>query len=199
MRFTRRNAADIFLLLISVAIATIIWKKYSPELAFSFLTIPIAFFTAKWYGDVAGGKAAREYEEEKAVQARIIALKSLLNQTAMARNLVGHNSGLPSIDVQRSPLKLPVTPFETAFLSSDSVLLERDSDSTSLLLDSVIGYLRQAYAINTYIEVYLNAGNPLYRESSIKQIKESCGMFLQVLDKLEGHLRDHFLQISNGR
>lgn len=50
--------------------------------------------TAAEYGDVAGTRAAIQYEEEKAAKACFVAFHALLNEIARIRELVGHNGKL---------------------------------------------------------------------------------------------------------
>ncbi|MFB0537194.1 MAG: hypothetical protein ACETWR_19710 [Anaerolineae bacterium] len=109
----------------------------------------VSFFLAKYYGDVAGTKAAIEFEREKAAQAHIVALHALLNEIVRIRDLADHNSKLVRYsDALQSVVRLPVTAFETAFLSKESSLLAEDEPNLSEPMASVTAYLTEAYSIN---------------------------------------------------
>lgn len=187
---------------VQVAIATLI------------VSSGLAYYLAKKYGDVAGTKAAIEFEKEKAAKARIAALQSLLNEVIRIRDLAHHNSTLvhDSHSIQ-SVVRMPVTAFETAFLSGESSLLDlldegnSDSDeefvsvgtpglrSVSKPLASVTAYLTEAYSINALVDIYLGLVRGLSstekarRADAINQIIDKSQGLSEILDQLEKHLR----------
>jgi len=80
----------------------------------------VAFLLARKYGDLAGTKAAIEFEKEKYDKARLDALNSLLHEVERARSLADHNLAIdPTGKGPRSVVHMPVTAFETVFLSGD--------------------------------------------------------------------------------
>ena len=109
---------------------------------------------AKKFGDVAGAIKTIEHEKKQADEARVFALQSLLNEVERIRSLAEHNSQLIP-DAQSQPItKMPVSAFETAFVSGMPI-----SVVSQELLDIVPDYLTRADSINTLVDVYI-AGTP---------------------------------------
>ena len=187
----------------------------SVQVAIAILTLIVssglAYYLAKKYGDVAGTKAAIEFEKEKAAKARIAALQSLLNEVIRIRDLAHHNSTLvhDSHSIQ-SVVRLPVTAFETAFLSSESSLLDEGNDdfdresvgvgtpglrSVSEPLASVTAYLTGASSINVLVDMYLGLVRGLSSTEkarivdAINQIIDKSQGLFEILDRLEKYLR----------
>jgi len=109
----------------------------------SIVSIVISIYVARKYGDVAGAARMIQYEQERAVQARISTLQSLINEVERIRKVLEHNS-------QSKPvLRVPTTAFETAFTSGQSGLVPSQE-----LLSAVTDYLTYADTINTWIGTY---------------------------------------------
>lgn len=162
------------------------------------LSCLVAYFVSKRYGDVAGQKAAIEYDMQKAEQARIVAVQALLNEVTRIRSLASHNavpSG-PRLTV-RSVTKMPVAAFEAAFLSGQSSLLGLSEDGSAMsdLVTCVADYLTRADAINTLVELYLGLVRGLSsveerrRNDVLEKIGQKSKEMAAVLDQLENLLR----------
>jgi hypothetical protein len=170
----------------------------------------ISYNIAKRYGDLAGSKAAIEFEKEKAEQARITTLKSLLNEVIRIRDLAYYNYSLKQ-DGKRiqSVVKMPIAAFETAFLSGESSLpikgtvgfdgspVSSETPGLHLIsepLASVTSYLTKAYAINALVDIYLGLVRGLSSEEEsrraevISQIVDESHDLLTVLPRLEKYL-----------
>jgi hypothetical protein len=157
------------------------------EIIFLLVGVVASFFVAKWFGDVAGTRAAIRYEEEKSRRARIGALRALLNQVELIKKLAQANAEGDSILKSCGGLtKLPVQAFETAFVSGEPIASD-DRD----LLDAVNGYLSEAYIINSVVDVYLSlAGGPgniqaSYASHTVEQVREACNTLPGVLNTLQ--------------
>ena len=160
------------------------------------VSIIASYLLARWFGDVAGTKAAIKYEEEKAEKARVVALHSLLNEVGRIRHLAHHNSKQFIGPEVHSVVRLPVTALETVFLSGESVLLEKWQDNiASEVLASVTDYLTEAYSVNALIDLYLGLVRGLSsaeehrRNEIISQIASKSQGLIEVLDRLEKGLR----------
>jgi hypothetical protein len=114
----------------------------------------IAFIVARKYGDVAGTRAAIAHEEERTAQARITALRALLHEVMRIRELANLNGQLQPYSGYQSPVRMPVTALEIAFLSGESVLFDQ-GEADAELLTAVTCYLTGAYSINAKIDYYL--------------------------------------------
>jgi hypothetical protein len=170
----------------------------------------ISFLLAKKYGDLAGTKAAIDFEKEKAEQARITTIKSLLNEVDRIRTFTDHNSTLAR-DSQKvqGVVRMPVAVLETAFLSGDSSLSINSSvdfDGTPVdpatpgiylraePLASATDYLAEAYSINTLIDIYLGLVRGLssqeqaQRGEAINGIIDKSKALYQPLARLEKYL-----------
>jgi len=109
----------------------------------SIVSIAISVYIARKYGDVAGTARMIQYEQERAAQARISTLRSLINQVERIRKSIEHNS-------QSKPaLRVPTAVFEAAFISGQSGLVPSQG-----LLSAVADYLTCADTINTWIDIY---------------------------------------------
>ena len=156
-----------------------------------------SLIAAKYYGDVAGTRAAIEFEKRKAVQANIVALKALLNEIARIRSIAGRNSELVRHNKSfQTVVRIPVMAFEVAFLSKESSLLEEDENVSSEILDTVTAYLTEAHSINTLVEVYirltagLSSQEARWRAEIVTKIVDKSKALLSILQRLESHLRN---------
>jgi hypothetical protein len=150
---------------------------------------------AREYGDLAGTKAAIRYEEEKAAKARSVALHSLLNEIARIREFAIQNSKLEPRGRHQNAIKMPVTALETAFLSKESVLLDRMMDEPGLFA-AAKAYLSEAYFINAQIDFFLSVSgalaNPNVSEMMVhamSQVRDRSHSMIEVLNQLEGNLK----------
>lgn len=163
------------------------------NIAISVMSVIISYFLARHFGDVAGTKAAIAFEKEKASKARIAALRALLNEIEVIRGLAQQNSEInPTESSQTIVLKMPVTTFETAFLSSESNLLDDWGAGLQRLLVSVKAYLARAHAINTLRDYYLasvgqlsSSMSGLWRKDAANGVKEESCNLLKTLNQLE--------------
>lgn len=166
----------------------------------------VAFLLARKYGDLAGTKAAIEFEKEKADKARLDALNSLLHEVERARSLANHNSAIkPTAKGPRSVVRMPVTAFETVFLSGDSpfpsdnenVSVQEGVAPVSTLRDAISSYVTKAYAINLLIEMYialargLSSAETSWRQTVLTQIINESKEFPPVLNKIEKGLKSY--------
>lgn len=161
------------------------------------ISIGGAYSVARKFGDVAGAKAAIEYEEGKTATARIAALQTLLNEVTRIRGLAGHNAALSGPKLVAQPVtKMPVTAFETAFLSGQSSLLGRGRDTSDIaeLMACVAVYLREAGAINTLVDLYLglirglSSAEERRREIVLNDMAQRSEKMASLVDQLGKHL-----------
>ena len=83
---------DVIAIVLSLVAMVLLWLATKDSaIIISLAAILIAYLTAKYYGDAAAGRAAREYAEKQAEAARIIALRSLLNEIKRARQFARQN------------------------------------------------------------------------------------------------------------
>jgi len=157
------------------------------------ISLLLSYLFAKHFGDVAGQKAARAYAEEETMKARIIAIKSLLNEAQRARDLAKKNSELV---VAGGAVRMPVSAFESALVSRESTLLDESRDASDLdeLLAAIREYLTEAYVINALIEVRLAAiisygTGREQRTEPTREIKAKSDGLPETLDRLEKCLR----------
>lgn len=156
------------------------------SLVLSGLNIVILVYTAKRYGDVAGTIRIIQYEQEKATRARVVAIRSLINEVERIRKLVEHNSQSQPI------LTLPTAAFEMAFLSGQSGLI-----SDQKLLDIATSYLTYADIVNTWINTRsgdtsntLGITHPEVIKASL-EVKRLCTDFVPpILEQLKAALQD---------
>ena len=141
---------------------------------------------AEEYGDLAGSQAAIDYEERKAGEARITALRALRNEVTRIRKLAEANSQIGNDGL--GMVRMPTASFETAFVSESSGL------SVNLeLLDAVVDYLVCADAINSRIDTYLGLGAALgqsqYAEGvmgdAVRQVRDESRTVPETLDRLD--------------
>jgi len=170
----------------------------------------ISYIIAKKFGDVAGTDAAIEYEKTKAEQARITAIKALLNRVVIIRNLADYNSSLQKGTGRiQCVLRIPVAGLETAVFpnnvpeSTIVVTNKEDYECPPELLASVRTYLIQAYSVNGLVDMYIELARDLggtavnsRRDELITEIIDKSRGLLPVLDQLEAHLDNH-LKASN--
>ena len=109
----------------------------------------LSYIASVNHGDKAALKASRKLHEEDMKKARLTALRSLLNEVKRIQKAVDHNSELER-GMIRSVVRLPVTAFETAFVSGKPGL-----DASDKLLYTITDYLTLANSINSLIDIYL--------------------------------------------
>jgi hypothetical protein len=181
-----QNTVGLISLLISIVAIVV-------SVALSRRTLEKSEEIAQKYGDLAGTKAAIQHEEEKAAQARTIALLALSNEVERILEFARHNAELDPGSYP-SAIRMPVTALETAFLSGESVLVGEWEDSE--LLDFVRSYLTGAYSINASIDFYLTfpgslgtakaAGDHMVRLAT--EIRDRSQELVKDLCRLEEHL-----------
>jgi hypothetical protein len=190
MKLMKKHAVDVVIIVAWAVIVTYIAIQHKLELAVSVSSLPVAFLATRWYGAVAAGKAVREYEGKKATSARINALQSLLNEVERIRKLVRHNSQLAS-QVRAQPIaRMPVTAFETAFVSGAGLEFSPE------LWDAVTDYLTEANSINLFADIYV-AGTPSGESvashrmmEAVENTKEVCVKNLPpILNRMSDALR----------
>lgn len=196
MKYIKKHALDAAVVVVSITVGTVIWAQLGPEIALSFLSIPAALLISKWFGDLAGTKAARKYEEQKAGTARIIALQALLNELEIIQGMADQNAELASSRRDNAVvLKMPTTALETAFLSGESRLLQEWSNESAELLILVRDYLTEAHSINLLVESYLALLGGLSSEESgwrrdvVSSIGSRSQKVLQILPEIEDCLQ----------
>ena len=157
----------------------------------SIIAIVVAYFSAKRFGDVAGQKAAQEYEEKRAATARLLALRALLNEVEVIREIALSNTQAidPNVRDIRGFSHLPVHVFETAF-STNGVLVDADRE----LIQPVTEYLAFARHTNALIDLYLSMASTLNNTKSwarhaIGLVVSECEQLTPALDSIEKHLR----------
>jgi len=155
----------------------------------SVIAIAFSLFSARKYGDLAGTRAAIQYEEEQAATARRLALQALKNEARLARAIAGENTIYDTVaeDV-RGFSHLPLRAFETAF-SVGGVLADADSQ----IIEPITKYLTEARRANALIDLYVRMAGTLDRPVSlarpiIEMIEnESVHLFL-ALDSVDESL-----------
>lgn len=156
--------------------------------------VVVSYLVARKYGDLAALKAARELHEEDARKARVLVLRSLLNEAARVRK-IGESNATVRIGVIAPVARLPVTAFKTAFVSGTPGLQAGEE-----LLQAVADYLACADSVNGLIDVYPAAvagrgnrslGTPGNAEYVVEQVADICRDKLPgMLDRLEHALRE---------
>ena len=174
-------------------------------LLISIVSIAISVYTAKKYGDVAGAIRIIEHEEQKATEARISALRSLLNEVERIRKLVNYNSDLKPGSSSKPAVRMPATAFETAFVSGESGLAVSPE-----LLNAVTDYLTCADKINIFIDIFV-AGVPSGEgttkrrmNTALQEIDDLCtnilpGILDRLVDALQGELEAEITDSSTHR
>jgi len=160
-------------------------------LVISGVGVYISYLVAKRYGDVAGAHAARKFSEGDTARARITAIQSLLNEVTRIRKLADRNSQLARQVRTKAIVRMPVTAFETAFISGSPGL-----SVSPKLLDAVTDYLTEADAINSLIDTYLwlapaigtSEAAAFGRGDAVDQIKDICKRLSEILNRLDTYL-----------
>ena len=151
------------------------------QIVLSILTFAIsgglAYYLAKHFGDVAGTNAAIKYEKEKAAEERAAALHSLRNEVARIRKLTEYYKK-PFADI--GVPKMPMTAFETAFVSGSPGLV-----AGSELLKAVNEYLVHADIVNSVIDMYLIKEH----RGEFSDITRACDPLAEILDRLDECLK----------
>ena len=113
----------------------------------------VSFFLAKYFGDVAGTKAAIKYEVEKAAERRQNILMALHAQVESLPRINTHNKTATNrYDPPKHllPIPYPVQTFETAIFSESGIVVGSET------IQAVTDYLLKARELNTLIEVLHN-------------------------------------------
>lgn len=125
------------------------------SLIIALIGIAISVYVARKYGDVAGTKAAIEYEKEKDKKSHQIATYALINQVNVAKEVAKKQQTVHSGDIFAPITKMPVTSFETAFLNgkdsfmANHVVMKKD-------LDLISRYLSKAYCVNASVDIHIH-------------------------------------------
>jgi len=155
------------------------------------VSVIASYVLARKYGDVAALNASRKLHEEDARRARLVALRSLLNEVKRIRGAVAHNSALDTSSQLQSIARMPVAAFETAFVSGT-----RGLDVGDELLQAVTDYLVRADAINSLVDLYPSSvagygiGGPKPAEVAVEIVAVSGQELCQILDQLETRLQE---------
>jgi hypothetical protein len=151
----------------------------------------VSYIVAKKYGDLAAVEASRKLHEEDARRARLVALRSLLNEVERIRKVAEHNSGLAPPQVAEPVTRVPTTAFETAFVSGTSNI-----DGSPELLEAVTDYLACADSVNSLVDIYVagttsagGAGAHRVTESARKIVEYCENNLLEILDRLKTFLQ----------
>jgi hypothetical protein len=160
----------------------------SLALVVSVVGVYVSYLVAKRYGDVAGTRAAWEFQQHDAAKARITALQSLLNEGTRIRKMAHRNSQLVHQVSPPAIVRMPVAAFEAAFVSGSRCL----SDSPDLL-DAVTDYLAEADTINLLIDTYFSLAPAIGtnqaaisgREDALSRIRDTSKRVPEILDRLD--------------
>ena len=153
------------------------------------IAIVASIYIARKYGDLAGSRAAIDYEKRKAADARTTTLRALRNEVARIRKIGEVNSQIRNDGLGMA--RMPTTTFETAFVSEPSGL-SVDPE----LLDAVVDYLAHADAINLGIDIYLGFGAAHGQSTyagqivsdAAQQARDKSKEILEILGKLDALL-----------
>lgn len=147
------------------------------------VSVGVAIFVAKKYGDVAGAKVILEAQAKNAERARVAAFQSLINEVARIRKLdeyyrdkFGTSQGTPTP-------RMPVAAFETAFVSGSPSLA-----ASTELLDAVCDYLVRADSVNSIIDRWQALGR------QVADVRHACNprsepSLSAILDRLDDKLK----------
>jgi hypothetical protein len=111
------------------------------EILIAVVTIAASIIAAWKFGDVAGTRAAIEYEEKKQARARLVAVQALLNEVKRIRALAEHNSKLNPREAHQNAVKLPTAALETAFQAGESNLLDPTAPGQTPGSDGIVARL----------------------------------------------------------
>ena len=158
----------------------------------SVVSIYVSYLANKRYGDVAGTLITIKNQEQDAARARVTALRSLLNEVARIRKLADRNSEVVTQTGGIGMVRMPVTAFETAFVSGSPGL-----SVSSDLLDAVTDYLTEADTINSLIDTYLwlapAVGAATYatsaRSDAVNRVKDISNKLSDILKRLDERLK----------
>jgi hypothetical protein len=164
----------------------------SLALVVSVVGVYVSYLVAKKYGDFAGTKAARGFQQHDAAKARITALQSLLNEVTRIRKMARRNAGLVRQVGPPTMVRMPVAAFEAAFVSGSRCLSEG-----SELLDAVTDYLTEADTINLLIDSYFwlapatgtSQSASSGRGEALSRVREISERVPEILDRLDGCLK----------
>jgi hypothetical protein len=175
----------------------------SGSLVVSVISIVLSVWATRKYGDLAGTTEMIRHEQQMDARKRLGAVDVLLSELARIKCTLLHNSqpiGEQSTEVR--VLKVPITAFETAFLSPDSPLLERVDFHVSELSESVYDYLIAADHINALVDVHLesisvaDSNHPAARMGRVagEQAAKMSTALLDLLPRVEAYLNElHWL------
>jgi hypothetical protein len=173
------------------------------NLIVSIAGIIISALVAWGFGDLAAVRASRKLHEEDARKARLMALRSLLNEVERIEKVAKHNSlELKPGQFAQSVTKMPVAAFETAFVCGKPTI-----SSDSELLKAVTDYLARADSINSLVDIYISGvggteAGARGRRATVETIQEYCGEDLSKIlsslrEFLQRSLKEHHLGESN--
>jgi hypothetical protein len=114
-------------------------------------------------------------------RARVAALQSLISELKRIRRVLRHYVPGDVRAESRGVPEMPVTAFETAFVSGSPALAAGEE-----LVDAVCAYLVCADGINSLIEMYLHSLNKGVRQGDIIG---ACGALPEILDRLDDCLQ----------
>jgi hypothetical protein len=151
----------------------------------------VSVVVAVVFSDVAAVVTTLIYQKRENKKARLMALRSLLNEVKRIQKAAEHNAGLQPRAPPHDIARMPVAAFETAFVSGKPGL-----SVSSDLLDASMEYLARADSINSLVEIYLNAlGGESSRmagerKQAVEKVVEVCtDELLAILDSLSDLLQ----------
>jgi hypothetical protein len=147
------------------------------------VSVGVAIFVAKNYGDVAGAKVILEAQAKDAARARVAAFQSLVNEVERIRTVVGHYNPSDVRAESRGVPQMPVAAFETAFVSGAPALAASEE-----LVRAVCDYLVHADSVNSLVGLY----SPTYGVTgrvTFQSICTACVPIPKILDRLDDCLR----------
>lgn len=148
------------------------------------VSVGVAIFVAKNYGDVAGAKVILEAQAKDAARARVAAFQSLVNEVERIRTVVGHYDPSDIRAESRGVPKMPVAAFETAFVSGTSTLAASEE-----LVRAVCDYLVHADSVNSLIGMYQPGPVMAAGRVTFQDVCRACAPIPEILDRLDDCLR----------
>lgn len=142
----------------------------------SIFGILVSYLVARKYGDLAGAKAADEYERQRESKRTIRILKALILETKRAKQVAKHNAVLAENESPPRPrgfIEFRLAPFDIVF-SGEVGLSDKAME--------VIGeFLLQAEHVNSLLLAFrsplptLAIANEDDRTAYLERVKEYCG------------------------
>jgi hypothetical protein len=148
------------------------------------VSVGVAIFVAKNYGDVAGAKVILEAQAKDAARARVAAFQSLVNEVERIRAVVGHYNPSDVRAESRGVPQMPVAAFETAFVSGAPALAASEE-----LVRAACDYLVHADSVNSLIGMYQPGPVMAAGRVTFQDVCRACAPIPEILDRLDDCLR----------